>query len=62
MRVGELRDLESFAKKLRVLALDGQKRFDGFQYDVEVKISSGERTQRQTRRPKADAVIEVHAA
>ena len=36
VRVGDLRDLDAFAAKLRVLALDGQKRFEGFQYDVEV--------------------------
>jgi hypothetical protein len=36
VRVGELRDLESFATKLRVLARDGQKRFEHFEYDVEV--------------------------
>lgn len=37
VRVGELRDLDSFANKLRILAQDGQKRFEGFQYDVEVR-------------------------
>ena len=37
IRVGELRDMAAFAQKLRVLALDGQKRFEGFQYDVEVR-------------------------
>ena len=31
--------MAAFAQKLRVLALDGQKRFEGFQYDVEVKGS-----------------------
>lgn len=36
VRVGDLRDLDAFAAKLRMLALDGQKRFEGFQYDVEV--------------------------
>ncbi|CAL8468716.1 g8256 [Coccomyxa elongata] len=38
VRVGELRDLDAFAAKLRVLALDGLKRFEGFQYDVEADI------------------------
>ncbi|KAK9914823.1 hypothetical protein WJX75_001005 [Coccomyxa subellipsoidea] len=38
IRVGELRDLDAFAAKLRVLALDGQKRFQGFEYDVEADI------------------------
>ncbi|EIE22319.1 Adenylosuccinate synthetase [Coccomyxa subellipsoidea C-169] len=38
IRVGDLRDLDAFAAKLRVLALDGQKRFQGFQYDVEADI------------------------
>jgi adenylosuccinate synthase len=36
LRVGELRDMAAFAGKLRALALDGAKRFEGFQYDVEV--------------------------
>ena len=35
IRVGDLRDMDTFAGKLRSLALDGQQRFDGFQYDVE---------------------------
>lgn len=35
IRVGDLRDAEGFATKLRNLALDGSKRFDGFQYNVE---------------------------
>lgn len=38
VRVGDLRDLDAFAAKLRVLALDAQKRFEGFQYDVEADI------------------------
>lgn len=33
--MGDLRDAEGFATKLRNLALDGSKRFDGFQYNVE---------------------------
>lgn len=36
IRVGDLRDMETFEMKLRNLALDGQQRFKGFQYDVEV--------------------------
>ena len=36
IRVGDLRDMETFEVKLRNLALDGQQRFKGFQYDVEV--------------------------
>ncbi len=35
IRVGDLRDMDTFASKLRSLALDGQQRFSGFQYDVE---------------------------
>lgn len=35
IRVGDLRDMDTFAAKLRSLALDGQQRFNGFQYDVE---------------------------
>ena len=38
IRVGDLRDAEGFAAKLRNLALDGSKRFDGFQYNVEDDI------------------------
>ena len=34
--MGDLRDMETFEVKLRNLALDGQQRFEGFQYDVEV--------------------------
>ena len=36
--MGDLRDAEVFAAKLRNLALDGSKRFDGFQYNVEDDI------------------------
>lgn len=35
--MGDLRDMETFEVKLRNLALDGQQRFKGFQYDVEVR-------------------------
>ena len=35
IRVGDLRDMDTFAAKLRNLAQDGQQRFSGFQYDVE---------------------------
>lgn len=38
LRVGDLSDLESFATKLRKLALDGSQRFDGWEYDVEADI------------------------
>lgn len=38
IRAGELRDFDAFAAKLRKLALDGSKRFDGWQYDVEADI------------------------
>ncbi|KAK9819397.1 hypothetical protein WJX81_005112 [Elliptochloris bilobata] len=38
LRVGDLRDLATFADKLRVLARDGAQRFEGFQYDVEADI------------------------
>lgn len=34
----DLQDKEAFADKLRKLAMDGSKRFDGFQYDVEADI------------------------
>lgn len=39
MRVGELKDAEAFAAKLRILNNDGAKRFgDKWQYDVEADI------------------------
>lgn len=34
----DLQDKEAFADKLRKLAMDGSKRFDNFQYDVEADI------------------------
>jgi adenylosuccinate synthase len=40
IRAGDLRDPDTFAAKLRVLALDGAKRFDGFEYDVEADIDT----------------------
>lgn len=40
IRAGDLRDPEAFAAKLRVLARDGAKRFEGFQYDVEADIEA----------------------
>lgn len=38
LRVVDLKDKEAFADKLRKLAMDGSKRFEGFQYDVEADI------------------------
>ena len=40
IRVSDLRDYESFADKLRKLALDGAKRFEGFEYDVEADLEA----------------------
>ena len=40
IRVGDLRDFEVFADKLRKLALDGASRFEGFEYDVEADIEA----------------------
>ena len=40
LRVVDLKDKEAFADKLRKLAMDGSKRFEGFQYDVEADIES----------------------
>jgi hypothetical protein len=40
IRVGDLRDFEVFADKLRKLALDGARRFEGFEYDVEADIEA----------------------
>lgn len=38
LRVVDLHDKAAFADKLRKLAMDGSKRFEGFQYDVEADI------------------------
>ena len=38
LRVVDLKDKDAFADKLRKLAMDGTKRFEGFQYDVEADI------------------------
>ena len=38
LRIVDLRDKAAFADKLRKLAMDGSKRFEGFQYDVEADI------------------------
>ena len=38
LRIVDLRDKTAFADKLRKLAMDGSKRFEGFQYDVEADI------------------------
>ena len=40
IRVSDLRDFEVFADKLRKLALDGAKRFEGFEYDVEADLEA----------------------
>lgn len=39
LRVGDLKNLETFADKLRKLALDGSRRFQDFDYDVEADIA-----------------------
>ena len=39
LRVGDLKDLNTFAEKLRKLSLDGTKRFTDFDYDVEADIA-----------------------
>ena len=39
LRVGDLKDLDSFAEKLRKLSLDGARRFKDFDYDVEADIA-----------------------
>ncbi|KAL3150710.1 hypothetical protein ABBQ32_000497 [Trebouxia sp. C0010 RCD-2024] len=38
LRVVDLHDKAAFADKLRKLSMDGSKRFEGFQYDVEADI------------------------
>lgn len=40
VRVGDLKDLDVFAEKLRKLALDGSRRFADFDYDVEADIAA----------------------
>ncbi|KDD73336.1 adenylosuccinate synthetase, partial [Helicosporidium sp. ATCC 50920] len=40
IRVGDLYNFEAFAEQLRKLALDGQRRFSDFAYDVEAEIES----------------------
>ncbi|EFN56347.1 hypothetical protein CHLNCDRAFT_35084 [Chlorella variabilis] len=40
VRVGDLKRPEAFADKLRKLAQDGYKRFEGFEYDVEGDIKA----------------------
>ncbi|KAL6768109.1 hypothetical protein ACKKBF_B37840 [Auxenochlorella protothecoides x Auxenochlorella symbiontica] len=40
LRVGDLAHPDAFAAKLRALALDGQRRFADFDYDVEAEIAS----------------------
>ena len=41
VRVGELRDPDSFAAKLRILNEDGARRFgDRWQYDVEADVAA----------------------
>lgn len=39
LRVGDLVDLNAFAEKLRKLSMDGSKRFDDFEYDVEGDVA-----------------------
>ena len=39
IRVGDLKDLDVFADKLRKLSLDGEQRFKDFDYDVEADIA-----------------------
>lgn len=38
IRAGELRNFEAFADKLRKLAVDGSKRFEDWEYDVEADL------------------------
>ena len=40
VRVGDLQNLELFQEKLRKLALDGSRRFEGFEYDVQADIEN----------------------
>ncbi|KAL4438177.1 hypothetical protein ABPG77_010538 [Micractinium sp. CCAP 211/92] len=40
VRVGDIKRPEQFAEKLRKLAQDGYKRFEGFEYDVEADIKA----------------------
>ena len=38
IRVGDIKNMETFAEKLKALAADAGKRFDGFEYDVDAEI------------------------
>lgn len=50
LRVGDLlSDFDSFASRLRQLALDGQRRFARFDYDVEAEIASYREIAEQVR-------------
>lgn len=51
-----------FAEKLRVLALDGQKRFPGFVYDVEGDIETYKEVARRVLPFVGDTVDYINAA
>ncbi|KAK2080868.1 hypothetical protein QBZ16_000722 [Prototheca wickerhamii] len=57
LRVGDLlSDFDSFASRLRQLALDGQRRFARFDYDVEAEIASYREIAEQVRPFVTDTV------
>lgn len=55
LRVGDLRDMGTFAEKLRVLARDGAQRFEGFAYDVEARPGCARRAVLQHGTPERHA-------
>ena len=38
IRVGDIKNMDTFAEKLKTLAADAGKRFEGFEYDVDAEI------------------------
>ena len=62
MRLGELRDPSTFAKKLRNLSKDGEKRFgSAWEYDVEADIKAYVELARKVRGSRILAWTISHA-
>jgi adenylosuccinate synthase len=63
LRVCDLRNLDTFAEKLRKLALDGSRRFgEGFNYDVEADIKLYHQLAERVMPYVVDTVEYLHAA
>lgn len=56
----DLQDKAAFGDKLRKLAMDGSKRFEGFQYDVEADIKKFVDIAQQVQAASAPIVAESH--